>query len=139
MTETYSSIENTAKWYGEDWNSLSSHLPNNFAFISDITRDTSATVYKEIVDKWMLHMPSHAMGQASWFLGNHDRSRIASRTVNLLSLNLSLSQNLSFVVILSINLSTAQKLSTGNFHLSPYVSMNLSSYVSMKICRHMCR
>jgi glycosidase len=79
MTETFSKIEDTTKWYGEDWNSLRSHLPNNFAFISDVTRDTSATVYKEIVDKWMLHMPAHAMGQASWFLSNHDRSRIASR------------------------------------------------------------
>lgn len=79
MTEAFTGVENAAKWYGADGNNLGSHIPNNFAFVSDITRETSATMYKEIVDSWMLHMPAHAMGQASWLLGNHDRSRIASR------------------------------------------------------------
>lgn len=83
MTETFGSVESTAKWYGEDWHNLGSHLPNNFAFVSDITSETkNASVYKDIVDSWMLHMPSHAMGQGSWFLGNHDHSRIASRFGN---------------------------------------------------------
>lgn len=79
MTEVFASIERVAKWYGEDWNSLGSHVPNNFAFISEIKSDTNASEYKHIVDDWMMNMPAHANGQGSWILSNHDRSRVSSR------------------------------------------------------------
>lgn len=79
MTEVFAPIERVTKWFGEDWNLPGSHVPNNFAFIRDITRDTNASVYKHIVDDWMLNMPAHANGQGSWILSNHDRSRVSSR------------------------------------------------------------
>jgi alpha-glucosidase len=79
MTEVFGSIERVTKWFGEDLNVLGSHVPNNFAFIKDIKSDSNASVYKHIVDDWMLHMPAHANGQGSWILSNHDRSRVSSR------------------------------------------------------------
>lgn len=79
MTEVFASIERVAKWFGEDWKLLGSHMPNNFAFISDIRRGSKATEFKHIVDEWMLNMPAHANGQGSWILSNHDRSRVSSR------------------------------------------------------------
>lgn len=79
MTEVFASVERVAKWFGADGSKLGSHVPNNFAFISDIGVNSNASVYKHIVDDWMLQMPAHANGQGSWILSNHDRSRVSSR------------------------------------------------------------
>lgn len=82
MTEVFADVERVTKWFGPDWNQVGSHIPNNFAIISNIDKDTNASEYKQMVDDWMLNMPSHANGQGSWILGNHDRSRVASRFSN---------------------------------------------------------
>lgn len=62
MTEAYSTAENVGRWYGTA-ERPGSHVPFNFAFIADITRESNATEFKKAVDDFMLHMPSHAQGQ----------------------------------------------------------------------------
>lgn len=78
MTEAYATVEQQTRWYGEG-EKRGSHIPFNFAFIADITKTSKAKNFKDAVDEWMKNMPSFAMGQANWVLGNHDRPRIRSR------------------------------------------------------------
>jgi alpha-glucosidase len=78
MTEAYASVEQQTAWYGSD-SRPGSHIPFNFVFIADITKESNATEFKSLVDEWMTHTPAFTMGQANWVLGNHDRPRIRSR------------------------------------------------------------
>ncbi|XP_046826177.1 maltase 1-like [Vespa crabro] len=72
MTEAYTSLENTTKYY-----QYGSHIPFNFKLITDVNQNSTASDFKKIIDTWMVHTPS--TGSANWVLGNHDRSRTASR------------------------------------------------------------
>ncbi|KAF7393739.1 hypothetical protein HZH68_010558 [Vespula germanica] len=72
MTEAYTSLENTTKYY-----EYGSHIPFNFKLITDVNHNSSATDFKRIIETWMAHTPN--TGSANWVLGNHDRSRTASR------------------------------------------------------------
>ncbi|KAF7393744.1 hypothetical protein HZH68_010563 [Vespula germanica] len=72
MTEAYTSLENTTKFYD-----YGSHIPFNFKLITDVNHNSSASDFKRIIETWMAHTPS--TGSANWVLGNHDRSRTASR------------------------------------------------------------
>ncbi|KAF7391052.1 hypothetical protein HZH66_009532 [Vespula vulgaris] len=54
-----------------------SHIPFNFKLITDVNQNSSASDFKRIIEAWMAHTPS--TGSANWVLGNHDRSRTASR------------------------------------------------------------
>lgn len=78
MTEAYTTIKKQTQWFGTQ-ERPGSHVPFNFVFIADITKDSNASEYKAVVDEWVDSMPSYTMGQANWVLGNHDRPRIASR------------------------------------------------------------
>lgn len=79
MTEAYATIPQQTQWYGVSDTIRGSHIPFNFGFIADITAESKAEDFKKVVDEWMVNMPSFAMGQANWVLGNHDRSRLRSR------------------------------------------------------------
>ncbi|XP_058124503.1 maltase 2-like [Anopheles ziemanni] len=76
MTEAYTSLENTMKWYGNG-NRAGSHIPFNFAMINQLSKDSRANDFKRVIDEWLNAMPNGA--QANWVLGNHDRPRVASR------------------------------------------------------------
>lgn len=78
MTEAYATIQQTTAWFGNQ-DRRGSHIPLNFAFITDATNTSSASVFKRIVDDWMINTPTYVLGQVNWILGNHDQSRIASR------------------------------------------------------------
>jgi len=55
MTEAYTSLENTTKYY-----KFGSHVPFNFKFIMD-TNDTSEAIdFKRTIDDWISHTPSGA-------------------------------------------------------------------------------
>lgn len=79
MTEAYATVEQQTKWYGVNDNTRGSHIPFNFAFISEITKTSTAKNFKDIVDEWMKFTPSFVYNQANWVLGNHDRTRLRSR------------------------------------------------------------
>ena len=78
MTEAYGTVEQQTKWYGnKDGTVLGSHLPFNFALISDLDKNSNAMDFKKAVDGWMDTKPDY--GTANWVLGNHDRTRLGNR------------------------------------------------------------
>ncbi|EFN63688.1 Maltase 1 [Camponotus floridanus] len=72
MTEAYTSLENTTKYY-----KFGSHVPFNFKFISDVNNVSKAADFKRIIDDWMSQTPNDE--SPNWVMGNHDKSRTASR------------------------------------------------------------
>jgi len=52
MTEAYSSLENTTKYY-----KFGSHVPFNFNFIMDVNNISKALDFKRIIDNWMSYTP----------------------------------------------------------------------------------
>ncbi|KAM0733413.1 Maltase 1 [Formica fusca] len=72
MTEAYTSLENTTKYY-----KFGSHVPFNFKFITDVNNLSKAIDFKRIIDDWISQTPNG--GIPNWVMGNHDRSRTASR------------------------------------------------------------
>lgn len=72
MTEAYTTLENTIKYYN-----YGSHIPSNFNFIANATNTSDATTFKNIIEDWMKAIPKG--GVANWVMGNHDNSRTASR------------------------------------------------------------
>lgn len=77
MTEAYASVEQQVLWYGYNDTTRGSHMPFNFALISNLHKTSTAGEFKTSIDSWMLAKPHY--GIANWVLGNHDRSRIGSR------------------------------------------------------------
>ncbi|XP_047354643.1 maltase 1-like [Vespa velutina] len=75
MTEAYTSLENTTKYY-----QYGAHIPFNFKLITDVNHNSSASDFKRIIEAWIAKTPKD--GSANWVLGNHDRSRTASRYPN---------------------------------------------------------
>lgn len=76
MTEAYADIDLQIKWYGTE-DQPGSHMPFNFALISNLNINSTAQDFKNSVDAWYSRLPS--FGEANWVLGNHDRSRIGYR------------------------------------------------------------
>ncbi|KMQ89144.1 maltase 1-like protein [Lasius niger] len=72
MTEAYTSLENTTRYY-----KFGSHVPFNFKFITDVNNDSKAADFKRIIDDWISQTPNGEI--PNWVMGNHDRSRTASR------------------------------------------------------------
>ncbi|XP_020278781.1 maltase 1-like [Pseudomyrmex gracilis] len=72
MTEAYTNLANTTKYY-----KFGAQVPFNFKFITDVNNNSKPTEFKRIIDDWMANTPSD--GSPNWVMGNHDRSRTASR------------------------------------------------------------
>ncbi|KAJ8680493.1 hypothetical protein QAD02_016280 [Eretmocerus hayati] len=72
LTEAYTALENTTKYY-----QYGSNVPFNFNFIMSIDNKSSPNDFKKNIEEWMNHMPKGEV--ANWVVGNHDRSRVASR------------------------------------------------------------
>ena len=77
MTEAYASIPQQVRWYGHNATTKGSHMPFNFALISQLNEASKAADFDAAVGSWMKAMP--AWGAANWVMGNHDRSRVGSR------------------------------------------------------------
>lgn len=71
--ELYLPIERVVRYYGEQLDEV--HLPFNFQFVTLPTWE--ASIVRRVVDDYEAALPSGAW--PNWVLGNHDRSRIASR------------------------------------------------------------
>lgn len=63
MTEAYTSIKDTMRYFGEG-DRLGSHMPFNFALISDVNGGSSAAEIKYAVDKFMTFKPIDRL--ANW-------------------------------------------------------------------------
>ncbi|XP_076628729.1 alpha glucosidase 2 [Colletes latitarsis] len=75
MTEAYTSLNNTLKYY-----SFGANVPFNFKFITDVNANSNADEFKNIIDNWIKFMPNATI--PNWVMGNHDRSRVATRYPN---------------------------------------------------------
>lgn len=64
MTEAYTSLPNTIKFYN-----YGADVPFNFKFITDVNANSNATAFKSIIDNWMKLMPK--TGVANWVVCNH--------------------------------------------------------------------
>jgi alpha-glucosidase len=71
--ELYLPVERVVQYYGEQLDEI--HLPFNFQLVTMPTWE--ASIVRQAVDKYEAVLPSQAW--PNWVLGNHDRSRIASR------------------------------------------------------------
>ncbi|CAG9133493.1 unnamed protein product [Plutella xylostella] len=76
MTEAYTDATKTARFYGEG-DRLGSHMPFNFALISNVDGSSTAQEIKYAVDQFLTFKPVDKSG--NWVIGNHDNSRVASR------------------------------------------------------------
>lgn len=56
MTESYSSIEQIKKFYG-DGTSNGAHLPFNFQMINDLKKNSQADAYVKMADDWFKSIP----------------------------------------------------------------------------------
>lgn len=68
MTEAYTSLENTIKFYGNATVN-GSHIPFNFELISHTNRDTNAKDFKKNIESWLNVMPKGK--QANWVVSIH--------------------------------------------------------------------
>ncbi|XP_059469958.1 maltase A3-like [Neocloeon triangulifer] len=76
MVEAYTSLENTMKYYGSG-DRKGAHFPFNFEFVTNVKNETTAAELKQIIDRWQNSLPDGAW--SNWVIGNHDRTRVASR------------------------------------------------------------
>lgn len=74
MTEAYTSLENTTKYYN-----YGSHVPFNFNFIMNINANSNAHDFQLTISEWMQKMPNVPYSVANWVV----RKRYFN--VNLLS------------------------------------------------------
>lgn len=78
MTEAYTDYDLQIKWYGNE-TVPGSHMPFNFALISNLDRDSNAQDFDDAVQAWYSRLPKGFGAEANWVLGNHDRPRIGYR------------------------------------------------------------
>lgn len=60
MMEAYSNMTMTIKYYV-----YGAHFPFNFGLISNLNRDSKANDFKNLIDGWMMNMPT-VRGTANW-------------------------------------------------------------------------
>ncbi|CAI6350669.1 unnamed protein product [Macrosiphum euphorbiae] len=76
ITEAYTSLENTMRYYGNETN-LGAHMPFNFGLIDRLNKYSNATKFNEAIYNWLDNMPDGKC--ANWAIGNHDNPRVATR------------------------------------------------------------
>ncbi|KAK4887008.1 hypothetical protein RN001_003279 [Aquatica leii] len=76
MTEAYTNITNTMKYYGGN-DKDGAHFTFNFQFISYLNKTSSANDIVFLINQWLEYMPTKYT--ANWVLGNHDNSRVATK------------------------------------------------------------
>ncbi|CAI6343576.1 unnamed protein product [Macrosiphum euphorbiae] len=76
ITEAYTSLENTMRYYGNETN-LGAHMPFNFGLIDRLNKYSNATKFNEAINNWLDNMPDGKC--ANWAIGNHDNPRVSTR------------------------------------------------------------
>ncbi|XP_055310987.1 probable maltase isoform X2 [Sitodiplosis mosellana] len=82
MSEGYSSLANTMRYYGRVNDSqiveYGTQIPFNFQ-LTATNMTTSASEFKKIIKEFFDNMPKGNQIHANWLMGNHDTMRIASK------------------------------------------------------------
>lgn len=63
VTEAYTTLENTLRYYGDDMH-LGADLPFNFGLINELTDQSNATKFSTVITKWLDNMPERKW--ANW-------------------------------------------------------------------------
>ncbi|XP_065090958.1 maltase A3-like [Ochlerotatus camptorhynchus] len=77
MTESWSSLDIIKPYFRDIKGREGAQMPFNFRMITELIATSTAYEFKNVIDSWMAivdddHTPN-------WVLGNHDRSRVATR------------------------------------------------------------
>ena len=72
LTEAYTEFNLTIKYYKSG-----STVPFNFMFIADLNNQSTASDFKQLIDRWVANVPNGSV--TNWVSGNHDNHRVASR------------------------------------------------------------
>lgn len=56
ITEAYTNLKNTMKYYGNETN-VGAHLPFNFELINNLNDQSNATSFNNAVNSWLGNMP----------------------------------------------------------------------------------
>lgn len=72
LTEAYTEFNLTVKYYKSG-----STVPFNFMFITDLNNQSTASDFKQLIDRWVGNVPNGSV--TNWVSGNHDNHRVASR------------------------------------------------------------
>jgi len=56
ITEAYTSMENTMRYYGNETN-LGAHMPFNFGLIDRLNDNSNATQFNDAINNWLDNMP----------------------------------------------------------------------------------
>ncbi|XP_025831767.1 maltase 1-like [Agrilus planipennis] len=76
MTEAFTNVNATMFYYGNGTVD-GAHFTFNFFLITNTTSNSTASQDISVIKRWFQFMPSRYI--ANWVLGNHDRSRVATR------------------------------------------------------------
>lgn len=58
FTEAYASLEDTVKYYADEFGNPRSHFPFNFVLIEKLNEDSNAYLFKNEIDIWMSAVPA---------------------------------------------------------------------------------
>lgn len=72
MTEAYTDIENTMKYYGNATHN-GANFPFNFALLTDLNQDSNVNDFIKAINKWMDHMPPGYT--PNWVVSNNNSYR----------------------------------------------------------------
>lgn len=78
MTEAYTSLPNTVKYYKYGVN-----VPFNFMFVTGLNNHSTALDFKRSIDGWINNIPKGGNYIANWVVDNHDNPRVTTRFGNL--------------------------------------------------------
>lgn len=84
MTEAYTSLPNTLRFYGNA-TALGSQIPFNFELISNTNIGSKAGDYKKNIDNWMNGMPTGSEYRANWVVRSNFECHTYSTVTRLIS------------------------------------------------------
>lgn len=77
MTESWSELNIIKPYFKSIRGNEGAQMPFNFRLITELNSSSTAYDYKNVIDSWMAIVDEDH--SANWVLGNHDRSRVATR------------------------------------------------------------
>lgn len=77
MTEAYVNSTFLNKFYQAKDGRDGSHMPFNFALITDLTAESNAHDFKRVIEERLSVVPDGKF--TNWVIGNHDQPRVGSR------------------------------------------------------------
>lgn len=96
MTEAYTSLQNTLRFYGKVENGkitqYGSQIPFNFELISKTSKTSTAVDFKTNIDNWLNGMPKGKGIEANWVVSAHNScGKVKACSTNVCQMNIEFS------------------------------------------------